>query len=161
MLPAFDVFDVGRMAVLQDPTKAVISVWQPKKHQGTGIAGEEGTLIWADLITPERDQAAAFYGSLFNWKIEAVPNDPSGYLHIATADGEHIGGLPMWHESMAGAPPHWLAYFAVVDCERSTERAQQAGAKVLTKMSMENVGRWAVLADPQGAVFSIFQRSRK
>ncbi|MGB9487254.1 MAG: VOC family protein, partial [Terriglobia bacterium] len=59
--PPFDVYDVGRMAVVQDPTGAVFALWQPKSHTGTGIAGVPGTLCWADLITPDPARAKEFY----------------------------------------------------------------------------------------------------
>ena len=78
----FDVFDLGRMAVLQDPTGAAISVWQAKRHTGTGVTGEKGTLCWADLSTPDPDTATRFYSELFGWKMERGNKDPSGYLHI-------------------------------------------------------------------------------
>src|SRR2546428_3114023 len=83
LAPAFDVFDVGRMAVLQDPTGAVFSVWQPKMHQGTGIAGVPGTLCWADLSTPEPERAGRFYSELFGWKLAPGEGktDDKGYLH--------------------------------------------------------------------------------
>jgi len=56
------------------------------------------------------------------------------------------------------APPHWLAYFLTSNCDATATKAKQLGAKFFMEpMTMENVGRMAVLADPQGAVFAIFQ----
>ncbi|HXM92652.1 MAG TPA: hypothetical protein VOA64_00125 [Candidatus Dormibacteraeota bacterium] len=52
----FDVYDVGRMAVIRDPTGAVFSVWQPKKNIGTGLAGVDGALCWADLMIPDQER---------------------------------------------------------------------------------------------------------
>ena len=60
LAPPFDVFDSGRMAVLQEPTGASLCIWQPNKHPGTGITGVPGTLCWADLNTPNRHRAAEF-----------------------------------------------------------------------------------------------------
>ena len=160
LAPAFDVFDVGRMAVLQDPTGATFSVWQPKKHHGTGIAGVPGTLCWADLSTPDPQRASQFYSDLFHWKIQAEENDPSGYLHIANGD-KFIGGIPPAKDHNPQIPAHWLIYISVSDCDKSASQAKQLGATfLLAPMSMENVGRWAILADPQGAVFAIFQQAR-
>src|SRR5689334_6534530 len=65
LAPPFDVMDVGRMAVIQDPTGAVFAIWQPKTHTGTGIAGVPGTLCWADLSTPDAARAQQFYAGLF------------------------------------------------------------------------------------------------
>jgi predicted enzyme related to lactoylglutathione lyase len=152
----FDVFNFGRMAVLHDPTGAAVSLWQPMSHTGIGIAGVPGTLCWADLMTPDVPAAKKFYSGLFGWTIEAGEHDPSGYLHIK--NGEHfIGGIPP-KQGNPQAPPHWLLYFLVDNCDAAAAKASGLGAKVLVPpMSMEGVGRWSIIADPQGAVFSLFQ----
>jgi len=158
---AFDVFDVGRMAVLQDPTGTTFCVWQPKRNKGTGIAGVEGTLCWADLSTPDPERAGKFYSGLFGWKLAKDDKDPSGYLHIK--NGEHfIGGVPSAKQYDPKMPPHWLAYFTVSDVDATAGKAAKAGAKLcLQPMTMEGVGRMAVIADPQGAAFAIFKSARK
>ena len=157
LAPPFDVFDAGRMAVVQDPTGAIFSMWQPKKNQGTGIAGVSGTFCWADLSTPDPPRASRFFSDLFGWKIVPGENDPSGYLHIKNGE-KFIGGIPPATHRDPNIPPHWLAYFAVPDCDTATAKAKQLGAAVrYGPISMEKVGRWAVVADPQGATFAIFQ----
>ena len=156
-MDAFDVFDIGRMAVFQDPTGAAFSVWQPKSHIGTRVTGEKGTLCWADLNTPDPDAASRFYSQLFGWKLEKGEQDPSGYLHIKNGD-QFIGGIPPTQHRAANVPPHWLAYFEIANCDSTTTTAKQLGANTyLDPMTMENVGRWSVMADPQGAVFAPFQ----
>jgi predicted enzyme related to lactoylglutathione lyase len=153
---AFDVYDFGRMAVFQDPTGASVAVWQAGKNTGTGIAGVPGTLCWADLNTPDQAAAAAFYGAVFGWEATAG-QDTSGYLHIK--NGEHfIGGIPPAHQINPKAPPHWMAYFLVADCDASVAKAKELGGTVFMEpLTMEGVGRFAVVADPQGAAFSLFQ----
>jgi len=152
----FDVMELGRMAVIQDPTGAVIAIWQPKLHTGVGIEGVPGTLCWADLMTPNPDIAVKFYESVFGWKVEAG-KDASGYLHIKAGD-KFIGGIPPAAHRNPNVPPHWLAYFLVSDCDASTAKAKEAGANIcVAPMSMEGVGRWSVIADPAGAVFALFQ----
>jgi len=160
MAPAFDVMDVGRMAVLQDPTGATFAAWQPKRHSGTGIAHVNGTLCWADLSTPDPARAGKFYSDVFGWKLEKGDKDPSGYLHIK--NGEHfIGGIPPVSHRPPNAPAHWMIYFQVRDVAASAAKAAKLGAKVLMPaQDMEGVGTWAILADPQGAVFAIFKSAR-
>jgi uncharacterized protein len=159
--PPFDVFDYGRMAVLQDPTGATFSIWQDKTHTGIGIAGADGTLCWADLSTPDPASATKFYSGLFGWKIMAGEHDTSGYLHIMNGE-DFIGGIPPVAQRQPGVPPHWLAYFLTSNCDATAAKARQLGAKFyLEPMTVENVGRMAVIADPQGAVFAIFQPMRK
>ena len=86
LAPAFDVMDLGRMAVLQDPTGANFCVWQAKQKSGTTIEGEDGTLCWADLSTPDQAAASKFYSGLLGWKLTAGVNDSSGYLHIQNGE---------------------------------------------------------------------------
>ncbi|MGO9274464.1 MAG: VOC family protein [Terriglobia bacterium] len=158
IVPPFDVYDAGRMAVLQDPTGAYFCVWQAKNNTGMGIAGVDGTLCWADLSTPDRARAGDFYSGLFGWQIGKEDEEPGhDYWHIKNGE-EFIGGLPPAAHRDPHAPAHWLAYFLVSDCDVSAAKAQQLGAAVyLAPMNVEDVGRMAILADPQGAAFSIFQ----
>jgi hypothetical protein len=161
LAPAFDVMDLGRMAVIQDPAGAVFSVWQAKQHAGSTIVGEDATLCWADLSTPDQAGAAKFYAGLFGWKLTAGVNDSSGYLHIQNGE-EYIGGVPPGTHRQPHLPPHWLSYIQVSNCDATAAKAKQLGAKFyLEPKSMENVGRFAILADPQGAVFAIFQPAPK
>jgi len=157
LAPAFDVYDMGRMAVVQDPTGAIFSVWQPKRHQGTGISGNAGTLCWADLSTPDPARAKEFYSSLFGWRITPGENDTSGYWHIMNGE-DFIGGIPPTTYRDPKVPPHWLSYFLVSNCDATANKAKELGAQYhLAPMTLERVGRFAVLADPQGAVFAVFQ----
>ena len=155
---AFDVGESGRMAVLQDPTGAVFAVWQANKSRGTGIAHVDGTLCWADLSTPDPQRASKFYSDLFGWQMMTEDEDPEhDYLHIK--NGEHfIGGIPPAKYHNANAPAHWLAYILTSNCDRTADKAKQLGAAIyLPPTTVENVGRMAVVADPQGAVFALFQ----
>ncbi|MBZ5546007.1 MAG: VOC family protein [Acidobacteriia bacterium] len=157
----FDVFDAGRMAVLQDPTGAAFSLWQAKEHRGLGIAGVDGTLCWVDLMTSDPARANKFYSELFGWKLMTGEKDPSGYLHIMNGE-EFIGGIPPANNLPPGVPPHWLAYLRVSDCDASAAKAKSLGGTFhVPPMTLENVGRFAVVADPQGAVFAIFKESRR
>ena len=86
--------------------------------------------------------------------------DPSGYLHIKNGE-QFIGGVPPSKHRQPGVPPHWLPYFMVDDVDAVANKAKQAGAKFcVPPTSMENVGRLAVIADPQNATFAIFKSAR-
>jgi len=158
--PAFDVMEVGRMAVIQDPTGAIFSLWQPKSHAGTTIGGVDNTFCWADLSTPNPEQASKFYAELFGWQLMKDEKDPSGYIHIKNGEN-FIGGIPPATHRNPGAPPHWLIYFQVAEAEAATAKAAEFGGKVLMPpRKMENVGIWSIVADPQGAVFALFKSAR-
>jgi len=154
----FDVFDAGRMAVIGDPTGAHFCLWQPNRSKGTQIAHVAGTLCWADLSTPDPRRAGEFYSKLLGWQI-MDDEKGTGYLHIKNGE-QFIGGIPPTAHRQPGIPPHWLPYFWVDDVDASAAKAKQLGANIfLAPTSLEDVGRLAVIADPQGAVFAIFKSS--
>ena len=124
------------------------------------LAGLDGTLCWADLNTNDPERAKKFYSDLFGWKIEADTHDksPSGYLHIKNGE-DFIGGHPAGQPNNPRVPAHWMIYLQTSNCDAIAAKAKQLGAKLyLEPMTMENVGRFAIIADPQGAVFAISSR---
>jgi hypothetical protein len=156
----FEVSDRGRAALIQDPTGAYLSLWQPIKRSGLGVVGEPGAFCWADLNTPDQDRAKTFYESLFGWKLTPGQDKQSGYLHIVNGEN-YIGGVPPARPNSANEPPHWLIYFAVADVDKTFQRAKEMNARILLRpMDFEGVGRIAMLADPQGAVFALFREAR-
>jgi predicted enzyme related to lactoylglutathione lyase len=158
--PPFDVMDVGRMAVIRDPTGAHFCIWQANKGIGIQVAGEPGTLCWADLNSPDPARARQFYADVFGWKFTAdTHSDPSsGYMHIQNGE-EFIGGVPGVRTGDGHViPPHWMSYFLVTDCDVTAAKAKELGAKFcMEPMTMENIGRMSILTDPQSAAFAIFQ----
>lgn len=160
LVAPFDVFSFGRMAVLADPTRAMFSIWEPQQHPGVGITGVEGTVCWADLSTSDVETASKFYTALFGWEISGG-DDPSGYLHIKNGP-EFIGGVPPAAMRNPQAPPHWMLYFFVSDCDASTAKAEQLGARpLMPSRTVEHVGRMSIVNDPQGALFALFQPEKR
>jgi len=154
---SFDVGEMGRMAVLQDPTGAAFAVWQAKTGPGIKIIGENGALCWADLSSPDPAGAAKFYSDLFGWQITKEEHDESGYLHIKNG-ADFIGGMPPAKHRQPSMPAHWLLYFQVASCDESSAKAKVLGGHFYVEpMTVEKVGRMSVIADPQGAVFALFQ----
>lgn len=158
LAPPFDVFDAGRMAVVQDPTGATFCLWQPKRNIGIGISASHGTLCWTDLSTPDQARAGQFYSDLFGWQIMKEDEDPAhNYWHIKNGE-EFIGGIPPSAHHRVGTPAHWMAYFTVSDCDATAAAAKNLGATLyMPPTDFEDVGRISIMADPQGAAFAIFK----
>lgn len=151
LAPPFDVMDAGRMAVLQDPTGAVIQVWQPGRHVGAKILREPGALGWTELLTRDTAAAEAFYTKLFGWNTKKSPE----YTEFSVGTTPDAGMMKI-DEQWGDVPPHWMPYFQVTDCDGTAKRAAPLGGKVMVPPGdIENVGRFAMLADPQGATFSV------
>ena len=113
-----------------------------------------GIFVWHDLMTPDVEAAKAFYTKVAPWDTQAW--DGSMPYTMWTANGNPIGGV-MALPPDAGAPPHWLAYVSTADVDATARRAEQLGARVMVPPSeIPNVGRFAVLSDPQGAAFAIY-----
>jgi uncharacterized protein len=154
----FDVLDVGRMALVQDPTGAVLALWQPRQHTGAGLIGETGAMCWNELATSDTGRAESFYAGLFGWT--AAARDVGGVRYTTFArDGEPCGGMLPVDPAWGSVPPHWLVYFAVSDCDGQVALVQSLGGTVLiSPTNVPEAGRFAIVADPQGAAFAMFQR---
>jgi uncharacterized protein len=145
----FDVFDSGRMAVVQDPTGAMVSLWQAGRHIGARLVNDPGCLTWNDLATPDPAAAGAFYRELLGWEMaEQAP----GYATISN-EGAPNGGI----RRDTDLPPHWLPYFTTESVEQTAAAAREAGGQVLAEGMEVPAGRIGVMLDPQGAPFAVFE----
>jgi len=155
VMPGFDVMDAGRMAVIQDPTGAMIAIWQPKNHIGAGIVNEPGTFTWSELSTSDVDQAAAFYAKVFGWEPQKFAE-----MDYTVFNNEGTGIAGAMKSPMEGMPSYWLVYFAVDDTDATVAKAKQQGANVMVEPTdIPDVGRFSVMADPQGAVFGVIKNA--
>jgi predicted enzyme related to lactoylglutathione lyase len=119
-----------------------------------------GALCWFELATTDQAGAKAFYTSLFGWTVVDSPIGANEFYSMFKLDGRDVGAAytlrPDQREQ--GVPPHWMVYVAVADADAAAARAQSLGATVLAPpFDVMEHGRMAVLQDPQGAVFSIWQ----
>ncbi len=116
-----------------------------------------GRFEWHELLTSDTDAAAKFYPAVTGWGIMPFADDPS--YRMWTAAGASIGGLmALPDEAKAmGEPPNWLPYVAVPDVDITVRQAMAMSARTYVEpRDIPNVGRFAVLADPQGATFAVY-----
>ena len=154
----FDVMDAGRMAVLQDPTGAVFHLWEPKTHIGAKLLNEPGALCWSELTTRDTKAAVSFYTKLFGWTAKhSTPDAGVEYTEFSNRGQTGVGMLAMPTQVPASVPSYWMPYFQVGDCDVSTARATELGASVMVPpRDIPQTGRFAILNDPQGAMFAVF-----
>lgn len=157
IVPPMDAMEAGRFAVFTDPQGAALSLWKRNKTKGLGVFGEPGALVWVELATRDTDAAKKFYTSLFGWTTKQNQDSTMEYTewHI----GERgIGGMFKIRPDMGDFPPCWLPYFMVDDVDASAQKATSLGGKVQTAPAdIPNVGRFATVSDPQGAMFYLFK----
>jgi uncharacterized protein len=156
-----DVMELGRMAVFADPTGAVFGIWQAKSFHGAEIVNEPGAFSWNELNSRDPDAAKAFYGTVFGWEASEMEMGESGSYTIfrlaGTEEGSGIAGLlDLRGRAPEQVPAHWLTYFTVEDRDAALQQAKGSGAEEMLTMELE-MGRLAILTDPQGAAFGIFE----
>jgi uncharacterized protein len=149
----FDVMDAGRMAFVLDPSGAAVALWQANQHIGSTLVNEPGTVVWNELIT-DSPAAVTFYEQVLGVTTTTTEMGENKYTMFQVA-GKEVGGTtpPM----MEGVPNHWHVYFAVSDADATTAKITEMGGSVMMAPFDTPIGKMAVVADPQGAVFSLFQ----
>jgi predicted enzyme related to lactoylglutathione lyase len=151
----FDVMDVGRMSTIQDPTGAVLCLWEPRTSIGAEIVNGPNALSVNQLNTSDPDAAERFYSELFGWRFESVGDAEMPYWGIYRGDAMNAGMMPL--PEGAPAPSHWLVYFGSEDVDASAETIRsQGGTLMVEPMDVPPAGRILVAQDPQGAIFALF-----
>lgn len=117
-----------------------------------------GRFVWHDLMTTDTEKSLAFYGELFpEWTVDDIDIGEAGTYHMILVDGQKAGGMVSLPAD-AGIPSHWIGYVAVKDCDATVERVKEAaGSLVIPAHTAPGVGRFAVVADPVGAMLKPFQ----
>ncbi len=157
IMAPFDVFDAGRMAILQDPTGAVFSVWQANAHCGATLVNEPGSFCWNELATKDTGAASEFYTKLFGWTAQEQEMGDMVYTTFMVGERMNAGMLQIAAE-WGDVPPNWVVYWSVADCDASAEKAKSLGATIIAPPAdIPEVGRFSVIQDAQGAVSSIIK----
>jgi len=120
-----------------------------------------GRFVWHELLTTDPKAAGAFFSKIIGWKTQPWGNDQSYTLFVA--GGRQLAGLMAQPEEAKkmGAPPSWMTYIATNDVDDTARLASSLGAKVLkAPEDIPGAGRYAVLQDPQGAVFGLYKSNQ-
>lgn len=119
-----------------------------------------GNFCWVELGTSDSDAAKSFYSQLFGWEFQDNPMGPDMVYTMLKLDGKDVGGLYKLGADMVaqGIPPHWLTYVAVTNADEKVEKAKAEGATIMNgPFDVATAGRMAVIKDPTGAVFAVWQ----
>jgi predicted enzyme related to lactoylglutathione lyase len=155
MAPA-DAHDKGRMAILRDPIGAAFAVWEARASAGAQAIQEPNALTWFQLNATAPELAKTFYSGLLGWNHRDDAFEGGVYTTWLGGDGPRGGMMPMEPEAAAHAPSHWLVYFAVDDVDATAQNCTRFGGRAMVPPTdIPGTGRFAVLQDPQGAIFAI------
>jgi uncharacterized protein len=150
---SFDVLDAGRVAAIRDPTGAIVSLWQPRSLIGAALVNDVGAWCWNELATTDVERAKEFFGGLLGWEYET---DARGYTSIKSA-GSLNGGMRKQTERERSNPPNWFPCFTVENVDDVARQAERVGGRRLLPTTEMRGGRFARIADPQGAAFAVFE----
>jgi uncharacterized protein len=121
----------------------------------------QGVPCWVDNAQPDLDAALRFYGGVFGWEFEGpgeMPGDPPGEYYVARIRGRDVAGISSRPSTDPEPNPAWNTYVRVDDADRGVEAVRTAGGSVLVEpFDAPPAGRMAVVADPAGAAFSLWE----
>lgn len=155
-----DVFEDGVMAFVTDPAGAHLGLWQAKDHIGAQLIREPGAFMWAELQVEEPDQVKAFYRAVFGWDAQPGHDSPNYTVFMRDAEREterYVAGMLQMAPEWEDVPPHWEAYFLVDDVAAAFQRVKDLGGEQITQIMTIPQGSFAVVKDPQGAIFVIME----
>jgi uncharacterized protein len=163
-----DAPPAGRLAVICDPAGATLGLWEAKERRGAQLVNEAGAWAMSTLLTRDLDASRAFYGKIFGWTTQPFAAGEVT-IELCRLDG-YTGGEPSQPVprdvvglmapldsagSSGGVPAHWSVDFWIADTDRAASTAASLGATVVVPPHDALGFRRCVIADPQGAVFSL------
>ena len=160
LVEPFDAPPAGRLAVIADPSGAVLTVWEAGERTGAARVNEHSAWAMSLLTTPDPEGAKAFYGALFGWEAEAF-----GPFWVFRLPG-YVGGedkQPVPRDVVAAmttgesGPGAWSVDFWIADADAAAAAAPGLGGSVVAEPFDDAMFRRAVLAAPDGAIFAISQ----
>ena len=160
--PPFDIPGGARVCVATDPTGSMFALISggPSPEGGTWISQRVGGVCWVELLSRDVPAAVTFYGSVFGWDTSVQVTGDTTYTTFQLG-GEDVAGLMNMPDMVpAEAPSHWNIYFTVDDCAAVEQQVVDLGGETLLPTTDMELGRFAVAADPQGAVFNLMEYAR-
>ncbi len=155
IMEPMDVMDLGRMAVAVDATGATFGIWQAGAHIGAQITNEPGAQAWNEHMSHDFETAKKFYGAVFGYEFQDISSEGFSYATL-NLDGRPVGGIGAYPGGVpAGTRGSWTVYFAAVSTDEVVAGIVRAGGTVEHEPVDSPYGRMSMVADDQGARFSI------
>lgn len=152
----FKVGDFGTMAIASDPHGGAFALWQPAKADEPLPEAADGSFSWNELTSKAPSASVAFYSAVAGFTSESMEMPGMGTYVVLNAGGQPRAGI--MESPMPEAPHAWTPYVQVANADKTTERAKKLGATIVVPPTdVPNVGRFAIIVDPQGAALGILQ----
>lgn len=154
------VGDFGTMCLGRDPSGVVFGVWQAGEHEGFEATPEQpGAYYWAEVFTREPEKTDPFFRAVFPYRAKQMQDDAIDFRMFDLGERTVLGRMRMTDDFPPEVPSYINVYFTVPDCDDAVARATKLGAVLRFGPMSSPFGRFAALTDPQGASFSVIDRS--
>jgi len=159
VVPTMAVGDQGKMAIIQDPSGAVIGIWQAQNMSGAQLIDKPNTMGWAELNSRGVDKARPFYTKLFSWGEKKTPaqGESPEYTEFQAGGQSIAGAMEMNSMVPAEVPSYWMVYFNVDNVDKAFDKVVAEGGKEMLAPQDMPGGRFAIVSDPQGASFGLLK----
>jgi predicted enzyme related to lactoylglutathione lyase len=159
IVPTMAVGDQGKMAIIQDPSGAMLGIWQSQNMTGAQLYDKPNTMGWAELNSRGVEKATPFYKKLFSWGEKKTPGQGENpeYTEFQAGGQSIAGAMEMNPMVPAEVPSYWMVYFNVDDVDKAFKKVTEAGGKEMLAPQDMPGGRFAIVSDPQGAAFGLLK----
>ncbi|MGW4895787.1 VOC family protein [Kitasatospora sp. NPDC004240] len=150
------VGEFGTMVIAKDPGGVVFGVWQAGTHEGFEKRGEPGAFAWAEVLTREAGHADAFFPAVFPYGVKRLDDEKVDYRLFYIGEEPVLGRMSMGPDELPPEAPSYVSVlFAVRNCDEAVAKSTERGGKLLSGPMDSPYGRFAALADQQGAAFGV------
>ena len=158
LLGPIEVMGFGSMALLTDPTEAVVGLWHPGSHIGWEVVDEPGAVVWTEHMSHDQPRALAFYDQLFRYEVTDMSAPDFAYASLAVAGEPSRSGIGGYGPG-AGArvPSAWTVYFQVRVADDAAARVGELGGTVVSPPEDTPYGRMVLATGPFGEVFALLE----
>ncbi|WP_037856466.1 VOC family protein [Streptomyces sp. NRRL S-31] len=155
LLEPMRVGDFGTMCLAREPSGAVFGVWQAGTHEGFEATATPGVYCWAEVFTREPEQADPFFCAVFPYRMKEIADEAVDFRMFGIGEDTVLGRMRMTDDFPPEVPSYINVYFTVEDCDAAVDRAVKLGGILRFGPMSSPFGRFAALADPQGANLSV------
>jgi predicted enzyme related to lactoylglutathione lyase len=154
LMPAIEIGDFGRMAMVADPAGAVFGLWHAGHHIGARLVNVPGAMCWNEAHSSDFEAAKTFYAQVFGFTLQDLSGPGFEYVGLQI-DGRTVAGLGAIGTEME-VQSSWLTYFAVASADAIVARAADLGGR--SQGARDSAyGRMAVITGPQGETFAVIE----
>ncbi|MEU0375238.1 VOC family protein [Streptomyces sp. NPDC006283] len=155
LMDPMPVADFGTMVTAEEPSGVFFSVWQPGSHRGFERTGEPGAYCWAEVTTRDVEKADHFFPAVFPYEAKRMQHESVDFSLWHVGGEPVVGRLKMTEDFPADVHPYVNVYFGVEDCDAAVATVTRLGGKLHWGPRDSPFGRFASVADQQGAAFSV------